>query len=419
MQGLYGVATSSVAEVYGNVSSYLIRYIEEHLDKNFFHYKSISTELSYRNLRRQLGANTQNEKSKRKKPYLIVNPLIKEMSNDMFLYDVPLTKNYDTLETGIDVRHLQTIFEDKENLFSLRYRINHIRLEFNITLTVSNVLQQMNLYNKLLNQFTWDQPIGYVVPLEAQIPKSMVEYIAAIKQCDITKDINIPYFIDYLNSHSRNPITRKIYTGSSLKEFYMYYKHTVLFTFSDMSMEAGNKKGAVDDSYSITFNVSTEFNIPALFALIGEKPEYTNLKVGLSVMEEDNDISNYMPLFTIDNLDCAYRDNSSGYRFYTSLLIEMDKNDDGKDVSLPFLLFKKEDMDILAKVKDMYMDNENIFTLIDLKLLKDGVPLEYGKGKDFYVDWNSLNLYINNVDYIASYRIFMYVNQVKINSDIK
>ena len=85
MDGVITLASSSVSSLYGNVAKCITSLISSKFPQNFFQYENISTEVAYRNMRRQFGANTNNEIAKRKRPHLIITPDYREPDQDDFL----------------------------------------------------------------------------------------------------------------------------------------------------------------------------------------------------------------------------------------------------------------------------------------------------------------------------------------------
>lgn len=64
MEGIFTVASSSTSTTYGNVSCAIKELILSKFPYDYFNYINISSELAFRNIKRQFGRNTDNEMKK-------------------------------------------------------------------------------------------------------------------------------------------------------------------------------------------------------------------------------------------------------------------------------------------------------------------------------------------------------------------
>ena len=416
MENLYSVGSTSPSSVYGNVASAIKEIILKKFPNNFFNYTHISSEVAFRNMRRQFGSNTFNEIKKRRKPYLIIKPSYQVPSEDMFLYNIPLTKNTNDIEYGIDQRHLFNILKDIENNYTLKFKLNRDRLEYEIIITVPTQLMQFDIYKALLNQFTWDNTISYTRSLESLIPRSMINMIGKINNLDID-DINknnIPLVLNRLNRFSKYPITYKIKNGSAQDEFFMYYTHNLMVTFSDLSLESVNKKNMTDDSYDITFRIVAEVNLPGLFLLMGNNENIFKTSVSLVVNNEYNDLKEFIPLYTLSNLYNTYPPTINGFVLYTTSIFNTETSSNKKEFLDISPLFESNMINIIQE-NAIYESNMN--TLINLIIIKDNIPLV--ENTDWNINWQSLNLEIFNPDKYATYRLLVYLNMVHMNEKLE
>ena len=279
MDGIYTMASPSSSSLYGNVGCAIRQLILSKFPYNYFQYMNVSTEVAFHNLRRQFGSNTNNEISKRKYPQLIVQPVYQVADQDAFLQNVPLTKNDMDIQSNIDRRYLFEVIRDPEYNWALKFKLNRDRIDYDVSVITHTLHQQLDIYKAMVNQMTWDRSFYYPAALEAVIPKTMVEYMSRLCNMDIyTYPEFIPTFLRHLNAYSGYPITYKVKNASATDEFFMYYKHNLVVTYTDLSIESANKKNMVDESYTITFRVSVDFNLPGLFILDGEESIMGKLK---------------------------------------------------------------------------------------------------------------------------------------------
>ena len=411
LDNVYAVAASRSSTTYGNVASTLRETIIAKFPYNFFKYTNISTELAFRNMRRQFGSNTDIEISKRKKPYLVINPSFNLPGSDMFLYETPLTKNFQNIEYGISTGALFPIINDLENRVKFMYKLNRDKIDFEVTLTLSTVHQQIDVYKAMMNIFTWDNPIYTNVSLESVLPKSFVTFFGKLIGVDMDDNDtnNIPILLQKLNSNSQYPITYKMRNASSQDEFYMYYNHKVLTTYSDLSLDKGTRKNMADDNFNITFNVSMEFNLPGLFVIMGAEPRY-ELDVAFNVTDYGSNYTEFIPIYTFNNLYNDYMSRIDGFRLYTSSIFTTNKDAVGIDTLDITPIFEQNYIDI---IKEYLTLGNPLIPLIRLLIIKDRVELK--EDRDWSIDWSSMIISITNLDPVSTYRLLVYTNGIKFN----
>jgi len=417
MDGIYAIASSSSSVTYGNIASYVKEMLIRKFRPDFFKYVSISTELAYRNFRRQLLNSSNDEITKRKKPWLIIKPRIEVPSGDMYLYDIPLTKNYDNIEYGVAKSHLFPFIDDKDNGCKIMFKINRDQMIFDVTITVSTFYQQVDLYKAMMNQFVWNRPFTEVASLEAMIPRDFINTIGKVSKIDVTSESNghnmIPILIQHLNKYSQYPITYKMRNSTSLDEFYMYYTTEVLLTFSDLDIDEGIKKNMVDDVYNINFRVTAEFNLPGVFLLGGSKPEIKKIYIGISENSSDQS-KDYVPLYTFENLYDKYKPIIGNFRLHVSSIFQTEPENDGKTDILDISPFFEEPY--VKVLKQNYANNLPMYTLIKIIVIKDSVELV--ENTDWIMDWNTLSLKINNANHDSTYRFLIYYNTILLNERV-
>lgn len=412
MEGIYTVASSSSSATYGNVMCAIKEMLLTGFPPNYFNYTYVSTELAFYSLKRFLGPNTDNELRKKELPYLTIKPTFPVPNGDGFMYDTPLTKNYDNTTYGIDRRELFPILKDETNLFSLMYKINRDRIEFDITVTVGTLNQEIDVYKYIINTFLMEQTFSHVSSLEAMIPRPIICYLGKLSQNDIT-DPNknqVPILLKYLNANSKYPITYKMRNASAQDEFFMYYNQTLCITMSDISLSDANKKGFADDTFEITFHMTVDFNLPGKFILLGDSEKNQGYTIDLTASNSSGTIKDYVPFYTMTNLYMTYKATLNGFRMYNSSMFKTDKDnttDDKLNISEVF-----EDS-YLSVIKDYNTFNTSIDTIVKLYILKDRVELV--QGTDWKMDWNSMSLTLIDPDSESTYRLLVYVNATIIN----
>lgn len=406
MENIYTVASSSSSTTYGNIMTFFKEYLERQFSAGYFKDINLSSEIAYVNVRRRLGRNTLNELSKLERPYMTINPQIQPPNGDMYLYDIPLTKNFDNMEYGIQKNTLFPILKNSTDLYMLSYKLNRDQIQFEMTITLDTYIQQLDMYKYLTNHFVWDRPFTVRTCLESMIPRDIVKHMGLLSNINIdSKDTNpIPETLRMLNKFSRYPITYKMRNGTSLDEFFMYYNAEVLIEFTDLSIEQVNRKGFADDYYQLTFRSTIDFNLPGVYVLTGLKPKPKILEVTLDSIDT-NGTHEMIPLYTINNFYARYAELKNGYLLYTSSRFQTERDPATKKDTLNLeVLFDNNYMNVIHK---FFINNIPMKTLIDVILLKDGVELTT---QDYKIDWNTLDMTIYNADDRATYCVLIYIN---------
>ncbi len=417
MEKIFSIASSSSSVTYGNISCSVREFILSKFPYEFFKYTNISSEIAYRNLYRQFGGNNnRNEIKKRRKPYLVIRPTYQVNDPDAFLNNIPLTKNYDNLEAGIDKRHLFPILKDPEKEFNLKYKLNRDRIEFDVTITLATLHQQLDLYKFMVNQMVWERSFIHRTSLEAMIPRSMIDYIGKLTDLDITNENQnmLPILLQYLNNRSNYPITYKMKNASGRDEFFMYYNHDTVMTLYDLAIDDGSMKNMISDSFNITFRVSIEFNLPGLFLLEGDTSIQNKVQFDLAVYEPYSGITEFIPIYTIENIHNKYPSYLDGFRLYTSSIFNVEtgagKIKDTLDISP---LFENATINVIRENSKL---NVPMDTFAKVIILKDNI--EMVSGADFIVDWNNLNIDIFKLEKQSTYRLIIYINNLKLNESL-
>lgn len=423
MDGIYTMASASVSSLYGNVTAAIRELLLSKFPKEYFKYISTSTELGFVNMKRQFGGtNGTIEIRKRRKPYLIIQPVFREPDRDTFLQEIPLTKNIDDLQYRVDKRYLFDIIKDPKYGYNLKFKLNRDRIEFEVRLVLSTLHQQLDIYKAMVNQMVWERSFTKPTALEAIIPKTMMQHIGKLCKMDIANDPYMaPVLLEHLNTCSMYPITFKLRNASATDEFYMYYMHNMVITFYDLSLEDGVKKNMVDDHYDITFRVSADFNLPGLYVISGNIEQLKHWKVVLTatdsnqsnnqLMGEESD-TEFFPLFTIDNIYSRYPPEKDGMKLMGSARFVCDKKT-MKGTSDYIYIDKLFTTDQEKIIKAYTGFRINPDTLVRLIVLKDNEELALNEG--YKINWQKMEMEILNADSHATYRFIVYINLGKLN----
>ena len=414
MDGIYTMASPSSSSLYGNVGCAIRQLILSKFPYNYFQYMNVSTEVAFHNLRRQFGSNTNNEISKRKYPQLIVQPVYQVADQDAFLQNVPLTKNDMDIQSNIDRRYLFEVIRDPEYNWALKFKLNRDRIDYDVSVITHTLHQQLDIYKAMVNQMTWDRSFYYPAALEAVIPKTMIEYMSRLCNMDIyTYPEFIPTFLRHLNAYSGYPITYKVKNASATDEFFMYYKHNLVVTYTDLSIESANKKNMVDESYTITFRVSVDFNLPGLFILDGAESNMSKLKGFLvdktSTGKGYTDQDEFIPLFSLSDFYNRFPQRKDGLTLYGSFVFTSESKSDSDSADIGLLIEPDHQKAIRFHTHCGMLDE----TICKVYVMKDSEMLPEDQ---YRVNWDTMKIEYLHPDTKATYRVAIYMNMESINA---
>ena len=418
MQGIISFANSSVSSLYGCIGYTVQDMLLHQFPKNYFRSTTMASELATRNMRRLVGLNTNNELQKRQKPSLFIQPTYADTDRSEPMQGIPLTCNFDNLQYSTNKQYLFEVIRDREYGYSLKFRMNRDRIDYDITITLDTLHQQLDIYKMMKNQLRWERPFSAQIALESIIPKNLIGQISKLCHMDLEAHAEfVPILLRRLNTVSGYPITYKIRNASATDEWFMYYVHNVIFTYSDLQVESGTRKGMSEDRFPITFRVSAEFNLPGVYFLEGNQEIIETIDLSLKTKEYNEDNSVYLPIFTVSNLYAKFPPEQDGMLLYGTSLFKTDVNPNGDPrhpqyedrIDLKGVL-DDEHIRVLRTHRNWNMQPE---TLMRTYVLKNGTSLVYDQ--DFKIDWNTLELVVYSPDPEATYRIALYFNYATVN----
>lgn len=413
MDGIVSIANGSSSTIYGCIGYAIKDLIISRFPADYFKYTSVSSEIASRNIRRSFGGNnTKTEIFKREKPFLVLQPTYSVMDLDGPLQNIPLTKNFDNLQYRVDKRYLFEIITDKKYGYNLKFKLNRDRIEFDVTVTTETLHQQLDIYRTILNQIVWERSNSYRMALEAVIPKKMIGMISKYCNMDLEEhEEYIPILLRRLNACSGYPITYKLKNANATDEWFMYYTHNVIVTFTDLNLESGNKKNMVDDSFSITFKVIAEFNLPGVFIIDGNMDQLSKVDVTLRSREYNEENDTYIPLYAISNFQSRFPAELNGMQLYGTTMFQTTAKprqlEDRIDLSSVL------DAQHIRVIRAHKAWNMNPNTLMNVYVMMNNEMLTYDK--DYIIDFNTMELVVKKIDNSATYRLIMYFNYETVN----
>jgi len=415
MKSIFSVGTSSASHTYGNIAALIKAMVLSKYPQDLFNTVNMSTDTPFKSLSDMNQSTTLDIMKKKIKPLLSINPVFK-VQEDGFLIGTQITKNMDNIENGMSASSLNKFITDNDRGYSLAYKLNRDRFDFEITAQFPSRHMQVDIYKNMLNNMLWDSPFFMPAALESMIPRSIIHYISIMSGLDISNDDikhNTPLLLRYINSKSKYPITYKVRNSTALDEFFMYYNSRLLVKFTDLDMPQGNRKGMVDDRFDITFKIEVEFNLPGNYILIGEPEKYTGIDFSLISTNIQKSRYDIIPILTIG---AEYKNpvfTSLGYDVYGSSILNIDpENNESDDTCNLSPLFITEHVYLIKQMMGMGVP---IVSLFKVEIIQNTVRI---LETDFEMDWNTMNVTIHNADVYSSYRVYIYANMIQVNQKL-
>ena len=413
MNQIYASATTSASHIYGNVSKAIEMYIKEHLPGGLIKETVVSTNLAFRGFRK--WRNKKRDWGLMGNPYMIIRPVYSPLDSDAFLENTLYTR-HEGSEVHNTLYAMQTFLEDEERNYKLGFKINRNRIEFEVSIVFKTLYMMMDTYHYLKNMLRWDI-VGYVpTHLESLIPRGILRQAGNLIGIDINKEENISTFIKYLRTHSTYPITYKMRNSTSNDEYFLLYKQNILTTFSDLSMDEGNRKNMVDDSYTLSFKVTCDFNIMGTYLMVGTNSVYNKVafSIGNDIASDDISLGSFTPIYTYDLAVASDDIIARGYKPLLTNMIKTDPALNGKDETIGIAYFFDDDFKII--MRNMIAQELDPRILAECKIYKDRD--EQITNADFTADWTNMSITIKDTDKYATYRLVIYVNLAYLNNRI-
>ena len=402
---LYRACSSvSLAHTFGNATAIMTNYIESLFTDGYFKTIHTTTKIGYREF--DFNRNQDKEMSKKRKPMLVIRPRVVLDNNDAFLADTFKTRRFtDDFRSG-DYDELQPFFEDRKRSIYIKYLLNRLTMDFDITIITSTTMEQLNLANYLKNRVRWEMNFPIYTYLEGHTSRKLYELISNDSGIPILDENgNIRRFLDYVNSHSCYPVTYKLKGSTGNDEFFRYYGTSMDTVFRDLSIDEGNKKNQVDDEATITFTVRTEFDAAGLYYYYTKNTAIDDF-TDISSFSDDEVV---IPVFTVD-INYPKTKLPEGYQLYTNVMWHLEDENATED--------EVEFGEILSAVMQRlfeYCGKNNIpkEPYIHFEIMCNNYQLV--EDRDFKVDLENMKLKILFCRPNVTYRLFIYTNVLYCN----
>lgn len=402
-------SSSCVSHTYGNVSCAIMDYVKSYFEEEFFKTTHISTKLSSKQLN---VARAKAEFWKNKKPMVIMRPRIELDDSSKWFYGSAMMNKMTNSKTDVEFSCTVPMLENKEFGTMIRFGWNRLKITFDVVLVLETYNQQLDIGHALQNQLVPNTPYFINTPLESYIPNSIIYAMADHLGIDRSDTREILF---YLNSYAGTPITYKLKNESGNNEFFMLYDTNIEVITSEITIDDGEGVGMVQDTFTIAFNISAEFNGVGTWYLFLKNlnPEFITMPNGKNMGSGDRMIPiSSIPLKYDLKLTPGWEIYSTPCYFVSSETI--DTTDISSVISRP-----------VANLIRMTLDSGMILndSMVRFECFKDTKQLRQGKDYEIKIvkdDNKDIGLRIDIITYNCTpdvtYRLFVLVNNFAVNN---
>ena len=406
----YSMAAASMAHTYGNVTCIINQWLLSLFPKEYFKTNYINSTIAYRDF--ATFNNNRKQFIKKQKPMLLVRPRIEIDVLD----ELPLNQTYfcnriyDIMNEDIDTGNLQNFFYDKENNRQMQFLLNHLRINFDVTLVTETMMEQINLVHYFKNRVRQNYDLALNVSLESFISRDIMYTLAkdAGYEDVITKEgqDRMGEILTYVNSNSYYPVTVKYKNSSGKHEFFRFHHSRLFIAISGLDIDEGSKKNMVSDDYMINFTVRCDFKTAGLYVYSSENEDAFEGVLDDSTILDEHEL---MPVMTPQKI---FSDKSlpEGWHYYTVPAFDIDSDERPYPLHFSALLNTS-----LEEAVDYHKKNGiPLSTFINIEILKNNRTMEIDR-KEYEIDWENLIAYIYNCNIGQEYRFIMSVNTLYLN----
>lgn len=407
----YSMASASMAHTYGNVTTFINNWLMNLFPKNYFKTNYINSTIAYRDF--ATYNNNRNQFIKKQKPMLLIRPRIEIDTQDELPINQTYLANriYDVMNDDIETGNLQNFFWDKDNGRQIQFLMNALRINFDVTLVVETMMEQINLVHYFKNRVRQGYDITMVADLESFISRDIMYLLAKDSGFEdvFTEEgkHRMGDFLSYVNNNSMYPVTIKYKNSSGRHEFFRFHQSHLNIAISNLSIDEGSKKNQVVEEHIINFSVRCDFNTAGLYMYLSKNEKVfeghePNSELNLDAVE-------MIPIITPQQI-FSNRTLPNGWQLFTMPAFDIDS--DERPYPLDFTLLLNTSLEEAVKYHKKHGIPLTMF--LNVELTKNGRTMEIDRN-EYYIDWDNLIVYVNNCNISQEYRFILSVNTLYLN----
>jgi hypothetical protein len=386
---------TSASHTYGNAISAVEQFIIDIFPEGLF--KSVHTAKGSAN--RQLTS-TPAQLVKKKYPMIVTHARIDYgQDGNRSMANTLLTDRQADFQMTWGLGNLQPFMNDRAHNYKVEWFLNKWILNIDFILVFNTINEQINWMNYLQNSIKIQHPFIIDRPLEAVMPKPLIDEISFISGIPVyDKTGSVGRFLQYMQSVSNSPITFKLKGGSGNDEFFRYYRAEIDTTISPPDPNEGTRSSQTNRLYEITFTARCEFNGVGYFFMSSPNIRYKSNKPIMPV-ENETTVCHYT-----DDLNYRVLNIPNGWSVLATPSFQFASYDDNV-IPLQSVLDEK-----LTKLIDIFVSNRmdpGLFISVEFRRRSSVIELR----QKWRMDWKNKQIVFEEVDLHETYRMLILVDQ--------
>ena len=390
----------STAHTFGNVTAFIQNWLINLFPENFFKTLHVNSKIAHTQMR-----STPKAFLKKNNPKLIIRPKIEWNDSSTFLKGTPIIERQGDIYSKYAGTNLQPFFQDDRQKIAIKYQMNRHVLNFDVIISLSTLMQQINIANYFQNAVRQEIPFFLTTHLESYLDIELMKQLSHYSGIPLRdKEGSVNTFLRYLNGNSVYPITYKLQGSTGTEEFYRYYPVNIDTIITNFSTDEGERTNHVSGNYQISFSIRCEFFGTGFYYLFTDKIK------DHAIIGVDNSSSQIVPIFT-DVLTHDDIDLPMGWKLYASPSCRLENPND--EVCIDSLFNGS-----IRNVLKFHLDRGiPVIEFFKLRVRKQGKLLEYGR--DYEFDFGTYTLKFKGCNTYYTYKILIMLNIEYINTLVK
>lgn len=407
----YSMAAASMAHTYGNVTTFINNWLLSLFPNEYFKTNYVNSTIAYRDF--TTYNNDRRQFLKKQKPMLILRPRIEiDVQDELPINQTYLANRiYDVMDEDIETGNLQNFFWDKDNNRQIQFLMNALRINFDVTIMVETMMEQINLVHYFKNRVRQGYDMRILACLESFISRDIMYTLAKDAGYEevFTKEGShkMGEFLSYVNNNSLYPVTVKYKNSSGRHEFFRFHHAYLDIAINNLSIDEPVKKNHVVDECYINFSVRCDFNTAGMYVYLSDNDKvFENNTIDLS---EDLIADELIPIMTPQQI-FSKRTLPNGWQMFTAPAFDIDTNEVPYPLDFSVLL----NTSLMEAVKYHRKNGIPLITFMNIDVLKNNRTMEIERN-EYSIDWDNLTVYINNCNVNQEYRLLLSVNTQYLN----
>ena len=407
----YSMAAASMAHTYGNVTTFINNWLLSLFPKEYFKTNYINSTIAYKDF--ATYNNNRKQFAKKQKPMLILRPRIEiDVQDELPINQTYLANRiYDVMNEDIETGNLQNFFWDKDNNRQIQFLLNALRINFDVTIIVETMMEQINLVHYFKNRVRQGYDMRIVGCLESFISRDIMYTLAKDAGFEdvFTKEgeHRMGEFLSYVNNNSLYPVTIKYKNSSGRHEFFRFHHSYLDIAIDGLSIDEPSKKNQVVDECMINFTVRCDFNTAGLYVYLSDNDKA--FENNTSPLPDDFNPSELVPIITPQQL-FTNRTLPNGWQLFTTPAFDIDSDERPYPLDFSVLL----NTSLSEAVKYHKKNGIPLDTFMHIDILKNNRTMEIERN-EYRIDWDNLTVYINNCNTAQEYRFLLSINTMYLN----